>query len=63
MLDAEIVSWDLLPALGVKPEVGRGFTPEEEKAGSQVVLIRSSTMDVAVPWRQERLRASNPLKR
>jgi predicted permease len=38
-VDAEIVSWDLLPALGVRPELGRGFAPDEEKAGSRVVLI------------------------
>lgn len=38
-VDAEIVSWDLLPALGMRPELGRGFTPDEEKAGSRVVLI------------------------
>jgi putative ABC transport system permease protein len=38
-LDAEIVSWDLLPALGVRPELGRGFTPDEEKAGTRVILI------------------------
>ncbi len=38
-LDGEIVSWDLLPALGVRPEFGRGFTPDEEKAGTRVILI------------------------
>ena len=38
-VDAEIVSWDLLPGLGVRPELGRGFTQDEEKAGSKVVLI------------------------
>ena len=38
-VDAEIVSWDLLPALGVRPELGRGFTQEEEKAGTRVILI------------------------
>jgi putative ABC transport system permease protein len=38
-VDAEIVAWDLLPALGVKPELGRGFLPEEEKPGTHVVLI------------------------
>ena len=38
-LDGEIVSWDLLPALGVRPELGRGFTSEEEKTGSRVILI------------------------
>ena len=38
-LDTEIVSWDLLPALGVRPELGRVFAQDEEKAGSRVVLI------------------------
>lgn len=38
-LDGEVVSWDLLPALGVQPELGRGFTPEEEKIGTRVILI------------------------
>jgi putative ABC transport system permease protein len=38
-VDAEIVSWDLLPALGIRPELGRGFTPDEEKAGTRVILI------------------------
>src|SRR6478736_2649115 len=38
-VDAEIVSWDFLPALGVQPELGRGFLPEEEKTGSKVILI------------------------
>ncbi|HWJ46268.1 MAG TPA: ABC transporter permease [Candidatus Udaeobacter sp.] len=38
-VDGEIVSWSLLPALGVEPELGRGFTPEEEKVGTRVILI------------------------
>lgn len=41
-VDAEIVSWDLVDALGVHPELGRGFLPEEEKTGSKVVLISHS---------------------
>jgi putative ABC transport system permease protein len=38
-VDAEIVSWDLVDALGIHPELGRGFLPEEEKTGSKVILI------------------------
>lgn len=35
----EIVSWDLFPLLGVKPVLGRGFLPEEEKAGTHTVIL------------------------
>ncbi len=38
-LEGQVVSWDLLRALGIAPELGRGFLAEEEKAGTQVVLI------------------------
>ncbi len=38
-VDAEIVGWDLLPMLGVNPEIGRGFTKDEEKRGTRVALI------------------------
>ena len=38
-VDAEVTSWDLVPTLGVNPEIGRGFTLNEEKPGSNVVLI------------------------
>lgn len=38
-LDEEVVSWDLLPALGIRPELGRGFTADEEKVGTRVILI------------------------
>jgi predicted permease len=41
-VDAEVVSWDLLPALGIRPELGRGFTPDEEKIGTRVILISHS---------------------
>ena len=38
-VEGEVVSWDLLPALGVTPELGRGFTADEEKTGTRVALI------------------------
>jgi putative ABC transport system permease protein len=38
-LEGEVVSWDFLPALGIQPELGRGFTPDEEKTGTRVILI------------------------
>ena len=38
-VDSETVSWDLLPLLGVRPELGRGFLPEDEKTGTRVVII------------------------
>lgn len=38
-LDGVVVSWDLLSLLGVPPELGRGFRPEEEREGTRVVLI------------------------
>jgi putative ABC transport system permease protein len=38
-LESEVVSWELLPMLGVSPELGRGFRPEDEKLGARVVLI------------------------
>ena len=34
-----VVSWDFLPALGVSPELGRGFASDEERVGTRVVLI------------------------
>ena len=38
-LDGEVVSWDLLPSLGVRPELGHGFRSEDEKLGTRVALI------------------------
>jgi len=36
---AQIVSWDLLPMLGINPILGRGFTAAEEKRGTRVALL------------------------
>ncbi len=41
-LDGSVVSWDFLPALGIDPVLGRGFTSDEEKVGTRVVLISNS---------------------
>ena len=38
-LDGEMVTWDLFPALGIRPELGRGFLPSEEAAGTRVVVL------------------------
>jgi putative ABC transport system permease protein len=38
-LDAEMATWDLFPALGIKPQLGRGFLPSEEAAGTRVVVL------------------------
>ncbi|MGA8026546.1 MAG: ABC transporter permease [Bryobacteraceae bacterium] len=38
-LDGEIVSWDLFPVVGMKPALGRGFRPDEEKPGTHVVIL------------------------
>ena len=41
-IEGQVVSWDLLPALGVQPELGRGFFADEEKAGTRVILLSHS---------------------
>jgi putative ABC transport system permease protein len=38
-LDGEMVTWDLFPALGIKPQLGRGFLQSEEAAGNHVVVL------------------------
>ncbi len=38
-LDGEMVTWDLFPALGIQPELGRGFLQSEEAAGTHVVVL------------------------
>jgi putative ABC transport system permease protein len=41
-LDGEVVSWEMVPTLGVSPELGRGFLPEDEKRGAHMILISHS---------------------
>ena len=38
-LDAGMVTWDMFPALGIQPALGRGFLPSEEKPGTHVVVL------------------------
>ena len=38
-VEAQVVSWDMLPALGIQPELGRGFVADEEKVGTRVAVI------------------------
>ena len=38
-VDGEIVAWDLFQLLRIRPELGRGFLPEEERAGTHVVVL------------------------
>jgi putative ABC transport system permease protein len=41
-LDAEMVTWDVFPALGVRPQFGRGFLQSEEAAGTHVTVLSRS---------------------
>jgi predicted permease len=38
-LTGEMVTADFFTTLGVRPEIGRAFRPEEEKAGHEVVML------------------------
>jgi putative ABC transport system permease protein len=38
-LDGEMVTWDLFPALGIQPQLGRGFLASEEAPGTHVVVL------------------------
>jgi predicted permease len=38
-LNGEVVSWGLLPTLGVSPELGRGFTADDEQHRARLLLI------------------------
>jgi putative ABC transport system permease protein len=38
-VDGEMATWDLFPALGIQPKLGRGFLQSEEAAGTHVVVL------------------------
>jgi len=38
-LDAAVVTWDMFLLLGIQPQLGRGFLPSEEAAGTHVVVL------------------------
>ena len=38
-LHGEMATWDLFSALGIQPELGRGFVQSEEAAGTHVVVL------------------------
>jgi len=38
----EVVSWDLFAMLGVQPQHGRGFIPQEEEPGAHAVVLSHS---------------------
>jgi predicted permease len=38
-LDGEMVTWDLFPTLGIRPQLGRGFLKSEEAPGTRVVVL------------------------
>jgi len=44
------VSGDFFTILGTKPLLGRGFTVEEEKPGTRVIVLSHETLAVRVPW-------------
>ena len=43
-IDAVNVTWDFLPMLGVRPELGRGFLPEEDRPNGPPVVILSHSL-------------------
>ena len=43
-LEGAQVSWGLLPALGIQPMLGRGFTPAEDSAGGEAVILISQRL-------------------
>jgi predicted permease len=48
MLEGALVSWGFFPALGVQPELGRFFAPEEDTPGHEHEVILSDSL-----WRTQ----------
>ncbi|HEY7287989.1 MAG TPA: ABC transporter permease [Vicinamibacterales bacterium] len=55
---AKMLSAAVLPALGVAPTLGRGFTPEDDAAGAQGVVILSESL-----WRRRFAGAADAIGR
>ena len=43
-LQASLVSWDLFPMLGIRPQLGRGFLADEDRAGAEPVVLLSDEL-------------------
>lgn len=52
-LAGQLVSADFFPALGLKPEQGRFFAPEEETSGTRVVVLSRSLSQRLFPGEKE----------
>ena len=59
----EIVSWDLFPLLGIQPERGRGFRPEEEQPGTHVAVLSHALWIEPIRRRRAHRRESDPHQR
>ena len=46
-LEGSSITWNLFPVLGVPPQLGRGFRPEEDRPGAEPVVLLSDEL-----WRR-----------
>jgi predicted permease len=47
-IPTDVISYDVLPALQVRPQIGRGFQPEEAKDGGPTAMVISDSL-----WRRK----------